>query len=128
MNAKRPYDGGGTTGFVSPAGDSLEGPIDLAEFLDLGRPHRYPVRVLGEALRERGIFPGDVLITDAAAAPTSGRVCVAFVHGDVILATLARRGTAWFLLPSSAERQPVEIEGETAEIWGIVCGLVRSKV
>ena len=40
------YDGGNTTGFVSPAGDYLEGPIDLSEILDLRRPHRYPVRVL----------------------------------------------------------------------------------
>ncbi|OYV54125.1 MAG: error-prone repair protein UmuD, partial [Acidiphilium sp. 20-67-58] len=29
------YTGGNTTGFVSPAGDSLEGPIDLSEILDL---------------------------------------------------------------------------------------------
>ena len=41
----RDYDGGNTTGFVSPAGDSLEGPIDLSEILDLRRTHRYPVRV-----------------------------------------------------------------------------------
>ena len=42
------YDGGNTTGFASPAGDSLEGPIDLSEILDLRRPNRYPVRVLGK--------------------------------------------------------------------------------
>lgn len=33
-------------------------PIDFAALLDLRRPHRYPVRVLGEALVERGIYPG----------------------------------------------------------------------
>ena len=33
------YDGGNTTGFVSPAGDALEGVVDLVkEVLDLGRP------------------------------------------------------------------------------------------
>ena len=68
------YDGSNTTGFVSPAADALEGPIDLAAMLDLRRPHRYPVRVLGEALRERGILPGDVLIANTAAPPTHGRV------------------------------------------------------
>ena len=56
------YDGSNTTGFVSPAGDALEGPIDLSLLLDLHRPHRYPVRVLGDALAERGILPGDILI------------------------------------------------------------------
>lgn len=44
----RDYDGSNTTGFVSPASDSLEDPIDLSEILDLRRPHRYPVRVKGE--------------------------------------------------------------------------------
>ena len=29
------YDGSNTTGFVSPAADALEGPIDLAGLLDL---------------------------------------------------------------------------------------------
>ena len=84
------YDGGNTTGFVSPAGDALEGPIDLAAVLDLSRPSRYPVRVWGEALRGRGILPGDILIADAAEPPRSGRVCVAFLHGEVLVATLTK--------------------------------------
>ncbi len=36
------YNGGNTTGFVSPAGDSLEGRIDLGEILDLTRPQPLP--------------------------------------------------------------------------------------
>ncbi|NDA47740.1 MAG: S24 family peptidase, partial [Alphaproteobacteria bacterium] len=44
------YTGGNTTGFVSPAGDSLETRLDLAQILDLSRPSRYPVRVSGDAL------------------------------------------------------------------------------
>src|SRR3712207_1766335 len=61
-----------TTGFVSPAGDHLEGPIDRSEILDLRRPHRYPVRVLGEALAGRGIHPSDILIADASTPPAHG--------------------------------------------------------
>ncbi len=123
------YDGGNTTGFVSPASDSLEGPIDLADVLDLGSPSRYPVRVWGEALRERGIHPGDILIADAAAAPKSGRVCVAFVHGEVLLATLAFRRGEWWLRPSrDGQGEPVAVHGEGTEIWAIVCGLVRTDV
>ncbi len=123
------YDGGNTTGFVSPAGDALEGPIDLSAVLDLRRPSRYPVRVWGEALRERGIHPGDVLIADAAAAPRSGRVCVAFVHGEVLVATLAFRRGEWWLRPSrDGQGEPVAVQGEGTEIWAIVCGLVRTDV
>ncbi len=93
------YDGSNTTGFVSPAADALEGPIDLAALLDLRRPHRYPVRVLGEALVDRGIYPGDVLIADTATAPTHGRVAIVMLHGEVWIAQLALRDGQWRMLP-----------------------------
>lgn len=121
------YDGGNTTGFVSPAGDSLEGPIDLSEMLDLRRPHRYPVRVLGEALVERGIFPGDVLIADAAAAPAAGRVAIVMIHGEVLVAQLAYRSGQWWLRAGRRDRPSMPIT-EDAEIWAIVAALVRTKV
>jgi hypothetical protein len=49
-----------------------------------------------------GIYNGDVLITDASAPPAKGRVCVAMVHGDVILATLAYRASRRWLESSTA--------------------------
>ena len=123
----REYDGGNTTGFVSPASDNLEGPIDLSEVLDLRRPHRYPVRVKGDALVERGIQHGDILIADAAAAPTSGRVVIAMVHGDVLVCQLMRRHGQWWLHPSGAGKEPLLVVAE-AEIWAVVAALVRTKV
>ena len=121
------YDGTNTTGFVSPAGDAIEGPIDLAAILDLRRPHRYPVRVSGDALRERGIHPGDILIADAAAAPVAGRVVIAMVFGEVLVCQIAFRRGQWWLRPAGVGRQPVPVEGE-AEIWAVVAGLVRTDV
>jgi hypothetical protein len=71
---------GNTTGFCSPAGDSLECRIDLGEILDLARPSRYPVRISGDALASRGILSGDILIADAASPPAHGKVAV--VHAE----------------------------------------------
>lgn len=122
------YDGGNTTGFVSPAGDSLEGPIDLSDVLDLRRPHRYPVRVKGDALIERGIRHGDILIADAAAAPAAGRVVIAMVHGDVLVCQLAWRDDQWWLQPSGPSPSlPVAAEDDI-EVWAVVAGLVRTDV
>ena len=121
------YDGSNTTGFVSPAGDAIEGPVDLSHILDLRRPHRYPVRVSGDALRERGIHPGDILIADAAAAPATGRVVIAMVFGDVLVCQLAYRRGQWWLRPAGPGQQPIAVEGE-AEIWAVVAGLVRTDV
>ena len=86
------------------------------------------MRVWGEALRERGILPGDILIADAAAAPRSGKVCVVSVHGEVLVATLAFRKGEWWLRPSAARQEPVAVREAAAEVWAMVCGLVRTDV
>lgn len=122
------YDGGNTTGFVSPAGDSLEAPIDLAEMLDLSRPHRYATRVVGDGLVSRGIFHADILVVDASAPPASGRICIAFVQGEVVVAELERVAGEWRLKASDTRAEAISMTGEGAEIWGIVSGLVRPEV
>jgi DNA polymerase V len=119
------YQGDDTTGFQSPAQDYIEPVIDLAQLLDLRRPGLYPVRVIGHELRARGIHHGDILIANAAAEPVAGKVCVAFLHGEVILATLTRDDGTWWLAP--AKRAPVPVTDEV-EIWAIINTLVRTKV
>ena len=119
------YKGDETTGFQSPAQDYIEPVIDLARLLDLRRPGLYPVRVVGHELRQRGIHHGDILIANATAEPAAGKVCVAFLHGEVILATLTREEETWWLAPST--RRPVPVTDEV-EIWAIINTLVRTKV
>jgi SOS-response transcriptional repressor LexA len=119
------YQGDDTTGFQSPAQDYIEPVIDLAALLDLRRPGLYPVRVLGQELRGRGIFAGDILITNAAVEPTAGKVCVAFLHGEVVLATLMFKNEGWWLRPSSGDPLPVS---DDVEIWAVIQALVRMGV
>jgi len=119
------YQGDNTTGFQSPAQDFIEGVTDLATVLDLRRPGRYPVRVKGQALESRGIRDGDILVTDAAAEPRAGLVCVAMIGGDVILATLAKRKGVWVLIPSSGAVTAVT---DDVEVWAVVQALVRTEL
>lgn len=119
------YRGDNTTGFQSPAQDYVEPVIDLAARLDLGRPHIYPVRVVGQALSSRGIHDGDVLVANAAADPKGGEVCIAIMNGDVVLATLRMKEGVWWLHPSSLPSKPV---GDDVEVWAVVEALVRFKV
>ena len=119
------YRGDETTGFQSPAQDHIEPVIDLGAMLDLRQPNRYPVRVVGQALKERGIHDGDILITNTASEPVAGRVCVAIIGADVILATLAHKNGVWWLRPSGAA--PRIVEGD-CEIWAVVEALVRTEV
>ncbi|OAI44323.1 hypothetical protein AYO42_00830 [Rhizomicrobium sp. SCGC AG-212-E05] len=120
-----PYDGSNTTGFASPATIYLEAVIDLAEILDLRRPSRYPVRVIGGALPSRGIAEKDILVVDSALDRAPDRVCVAMAAGEVFLAVLGRRGSTWHLVRSIGDE--VEITGDV-EVWGIVTSIVREAV
>ncbi|WP_250486997.1 LexA family protein [Caballeronia sp. GaOx3] len=120
------YQGGETTGFQSPAQDHITKVVDLADVLDLRRPSRYAVRVGGRGLPKRGIEAGDILITDRAVTPSSGRIAIAFVQGDIVLAQLLQRAGQWFLIPDAAP-SPIQVSAD-AEIWGIVLSLVREEV
>ena len=119
------YQGDDTTGFQSPAQDYIEPVIDLAQILDLRRPGIYPVRVVGQELRARGIHSGDILVANADSEPVAGKVCVALLHGEFILATLARDGEDWWLRPSAGPPIPVKAD---VEIWAIIKALVRTRV
>jgi DNA polymerase V len=122
------YNGGNTTGFVSPAGDSLECRVDLGEILDLARPSRYPVRVSGNALASRGILSGDILIADAAFPPAHGKVAVVMLQGSVLVGQLAYRGGQWWLQSGRNDVQAVAVTGDEAEVWAVVTGLIRKDV
>lgn len=121
----RAYKGDETTGFQSPAQDHIEAVPDLADLLELRRPQRFAVRVKGEGLRPRGIHGGDILVVNTDAAPVTGKVCVAFLHGDVILAVLIEKDGEWWLEPSNQPAQPVSGD---AEVWAMIAALVRTNV
>jgi DNA polymerase V len=116
------YDGGNTTGFPSPATVYLEAVIDLAEILDLRRPSRYPVRVVGGSLPQRGIAERDILVVDSGLDRAPGRICVVMTAGEVFLAVLKRTGPTWQLIRSDGGEQEVT---DDTEVWGVVTSIVR---
>lgn len=121
----RAYKGDETTGFQSPAQDHIEAVPDLADLLELRRPQRYAVRVKGDGLKPRGIHSGDILVVNTDAEPRSGKVCVAFLHGDVVLAVLTEKDGQWWLEPAHQPTQPV---ADDTEVWAMIAALVRTEV
>ncbi|MCI1374137.1 MAG: S24 family peptidase [Acetobacter sp.] len=125
----RQYAGDRTTGFASPAADSIEGPIDLFDILSLRKPSRYPVRVQGLSFVSRGVFDRDILIADTAGVPVSGSLVIACAKGEVILAELKYRNDKWFLVSGNDAQQPLRVDPlRDVEIWGNITGLVRTEV
>lgn len=114
------YDGSNTTGFMSPAGDHVDSPIDLQRVLNLSAPSRYPVRVNGASFSSKGIRDGDILVVDTSVAPREGSIVVAFVGDEVVLSLVEKHRDRLIL------RRPGEaIEADSCEIWAVAVGLVR---
>jgi DNA polymerase V len=126
-SVNRDYDGGNTTGFASPAGDSIEGPLDLADTLDLRRPNRYPVQVSGDALAARGILDGDILIVDTAMHPSPGSVVVVMTCGETLVSEIESREGVWWLKSADPGRPRLHV-GEDTLIWGVARSLIRVKI
>jgi SOS-response transcriptional repressor LexA len=119
------YRGDDTTGFQSPAQDYVEPVLDLVKALGLDGPGLYPMRIGGNGFRPRGIHDGDFIIANAAADPTSNKVCVAFHSGEVMLATLHQTDDGWAIREASGKIVPVT---DDVEIWALVKALVRTNV
>ena len=119
------YDGGNTTGFPSPASIYLETVLDLSDILDLKRPSRYPVRVVGGSLPARGIMERDILVVDSSLERSVGRVCVVMTAGEVFLAVLKKTGPNWHLERGGDQEVPVT---DDTEVWGIVISIVRQAI
>ena len=52
-------------------------------------------------------------------------VCVAFMHGDVVLAVLTEKDGQWWLEPSNHAPEPISDE---TEVWAMIAALVRTDV
>ena len=120
------YRGDDTTGFQSPAEGYVEPALELIKALGLDAPGLYPTRVETDAFRRRrGIHHGDILVANADADPTNDKICIAFLAGEVVLATLHQTDSGWAIERSSGEIIPVS---EDVEVWALAKALVRTNV
>ncbi len=117
---------GVSAGFPSPADDYLEGFLDLNEYIIRHPAATFYVRASGDSMRGAGIFDGDLLIVDRAAACTDGSIVVARLGDEFTLKRILKKGNRVFLRPENEAYAPIEVtEDSDCEIWGRVIGSVR---
>ena len=114
-------------GFPSPAEDHLERPLDLNELHGIGSPSVFLVRVAGESMIGRGLFPGDVAVVDKAKPPRNGCIVVACLNGDFTMKTYHRRGERVTLKAENPAFPNIEVPAEADfQVWGVVTGSSRT--
>ncbi|HEX8267421.1 MAG TPA: translesion error-prone DNA polymerase V autoproteolytic subunit [Pyrinomonadaceae bacterium] len=109
-------------GFPSAADNYVEGRIDLNQELIRHPLTTFYVRVIGDSMRDAGIFPDSLLVVDRAETARNGDIIIARIGDELCVKRFSRNndGRVW-LLSENELFAPIEVvEGEDFEIWGRV--------
>lgn len=99
-------------------------PVDPAGFRI--RPH-YLLRVVGDSMRDEGIWDGDLVAVQRAAEARSGQIVVARIGDEITIKRLERRADALWLLPRNPDYAPLRVPADADfAVEGLYCGLVRN--
>ncbi len=114
-------------GFPSPADDYMDRPLDFNELLVKNPAATFAVRISGESMRDRGMFPGDIAVVDRARSAVSGCIVLALVGGEFTIKTYRLKAGGVVLEAANPDFPPIVItEALAFEVWGVVTGLIRT--
>jgi DNA polymerase V len=117
-----------SAGFPSPSNDYLEGKLDLNEHLIKNPPATFFVSVSGDSMIGAGIHPEDILVVDRSISPTSGKIVIAVVDGDLTVKRLllGGGGNNVFLMAENPSYPPITITEEMSfQVWGVVTYVIH---
>lgn len=122
-----PIVGRVAAGLPLTAVESIEGMLN-PEFMGL-RPGRIGVQVVGESMRDDGIFDGDYVVFDPDMMTHNGDLVVAYVgpEQEVTVKRFYRDGAGIELRPANEAFKPLRIPAgdPSFRIGGKVVGLIR---
>lgn len=112
-----------SAGFDSPVAEDEPG-IDLNEHLIRRPASTFLARMQGDALHERGIFDGDLLVVDRSLHPAHGDLVVAASNGELLCRELDLRNSR---LLSGGEGSPELPLADCADlrIEGVVISAIK---
>jgi DNA polymerase V len=116
------------TGFGAAADDYMERGIDLNEELISNKPATFFMRVSSDAMKEAGIYKGDVAIVDRSVKATNGKVIIAILNGDMLIRRFEKTNSNIKLLTDSNKLSPIHIDATCEEfaIWGVVTYIIHT--
>ncbi len=116
------------TGFGAAADDYMERGIDLNEQLIRNKPATFFMRVSSDAMREAGIYKGDVAIVDRSVKASNGKVVIAILNGDMLIRRFEKLKDSIRLVTDSDKLSPIHIDNtcEDFAIWGVVTYVIHT--
>ena len=114
------------TGFGAAADDYAEKGIDLNEQLIRNKPATFFFRMKGDAMKEAGIFDGDILIVDRSLKLSNGKVIVAILNGELLVRRFHKNFTSAFLIPENSRYKNINLaEFSDFVMWGVVTFVIH---
>lgn len=114
------------TGFVSPAADHLQKPLDLEELIVHHPTATFYVRAEGNAMKSSGIHDGDILVVDRSLNPHDGAIVVAAIDEEPVIRRLIKRGSRLLLVSDDLQLEPFIIHSDTNwMVWGVVTHVIH---
>lgn len=114
------------TGFGATADDYMERGIDLNEQLIRNKPATFFFRMKGDAMKEAGIFDGDVLIVDRSLKVANGKVIVAILNGELLVRRFHKNFSSAFLIAENDRYKNINLaEFSNFSVWGVVIYSIR---
>lgn len=114
-------------GFAAAADDYMERGIDLNEQLILNKPATFFFRMNGDAMMEDGIFSGDVLIVDRSIKPSSGKIIVAILDGELLVRRLQKNSNSVELVAANKKISSIQLAAfdDRSNVWGVVTCVIH---
>ncbi len=115
------------TGFGAAADDYMERGIDLNEQLIRNKPATFFFKMKGDAMKEAGIFDGDILIVDRSLKLANGKVIVAILNGELLVRRFHKNFSSAFLIAENDRYKNINLaEFNNFQVWGVVVHSIHS--
>ena len=117
-------------GFPSPADDYEHEKLDFNRDYICHPEASFYGDVIGDSMKDAGIFDGDRVIIDRAVEPHDGSIVLAWWNGEFTMKylDLTHRNEGYIELRPANDKYPVfKIENpDSFEVWGVVIHLIRT--
>lgn len=117
-----------SAGFPSPAENDIAEKLDLNTYLIKHPAATFLVRANGHSMVNAGINENDLLVVDRSIPPTSGKIVIAAIDGQLTVKRLKKeKNGQTFLLAENPAFKPIELrDGNEVYIWGVVTNVIHS--
>src|SRR3989338_5641404 len=113
-------------GFPASGDGLVEKPLDINDLLIDNPTATVFVKVEGDSMEGAKIFSGDILVVDRSVTPTTGKIVVAAVYGEMVVKRLVIQSNGTFLMSEKEWYEPIVVSNnDDCFVWGVVVGSVR---